>query len=144
MPLVLFNPLIGPLSGATTPGQSGPGSNGNEGVLRIPQSSSIAGTSPSDCLVSYPGHSLGGGLTPLQRSSRCILQSRPTGQLEVEYRTSEKQTLHIAFSKKIWVGFEEWSGRHPEIYCHWIFGKDLLSQIVSIFHREGDLNKSNK
>ena len=40
-------------------GQSGPGSDGNEGVLRIPQSSSIAGTSPSDCLVSYPGHSLG-------------------------------------------------------------------------------------
>ena len=51
MLLVLFNPLIGPLSGATTPGQSGPERNGNEGVLRIPQSSSIAGTSPSDCLV---------------------------------------------------------------------------------------------
>ena len=47
------------LSGATTPGQSGPGSDGNEGVLRIPQSPSITGTSPSDCLVSYPGHSLG-------------------------------------------------------------------------------------
>ena len=46
------------LSGATTPGQSGPGSNGNEGVLRIPQSSSTAETSPSYCLVSYPGHSL--------------------------------------------------------------------------------------
>ena len=55
-----------------------------------------------------------------------------TPWLEVEYRTSEKQTLHIAFSKKIWVGFEEWSDRHPEIYCHWIFGKDLLSQIISI------------
>ena len=40
----------GPLSGATIPGQSGPGSDGNEGVLRIPQRSSIAGTSPSDCL----------------------------------------------------------------------------------------------
>ena len=26
----------------------------------IPQSSSIAGTSPSDCLVSYPGHSFEG------------------------------------------------------------------------------------
>ena len=52
------------LSGATTPGQSGPGSDGNEGVLRIPQSSSIAGTSPSDCLVSYPGHSFGGGSYP--------------------------------------------------------------------------------
>ena len=38
--LVLFNPLIGPISCATTPGQSGPGSDGNKGVLRIPQSSS--------------------------------------------------------------------------------------------------------
>ena len=68
------------LSGATTPGQNGPGSDGNEGVLCIPQSSNIAGTSPSDSLVSYPGHSLVGGLTPLQRSSWCILQPQPTGQ----------------------------------------------------------------
>ena len=44
------------LSGATTPGQSGPGSDGNEGVLRIPQISSITGIWPSDCLVSYLGH----------------------------------------------------------------------------------------
>ena len=36
----------------TLSGHSGPGSDGNEGVLRIPQSSSIIGTSPSDCLVS--------------------------------------------------------------------------------------------
>ena len=50
------------LSGATTPGQSGPGSDGNEGVLHIPQIFSTAGTSPSDCLVSYPGHLLGGVL----------------------------------------------------------------------------------
>ena len=33
--------------------------DGNEGVLRIPQSSSITGTSPSICLVSYSGHSFG-------------------------------------------------------------------------------------
>ena len=45
------------LSGATTLGQSGPGNNDNEGVLYTPQSSSITGASPSDCLVSYPGHS---------------------------------------------------------------------------------------
>ena len=45
--------------GTTTPSQSGPGSNGNEGVLRIPQSLSITGTSPSDCLVSYPRHTWG-------------------------------------------------------------------------------------
>ena len=63
MPLVLFNPewtIDRVLSGTTTPIQSGPGSNGNGGVLRIPQSLSIIETSPSDCLVSYPGHSLGG------------------------------------------------------------------------------------
>ena len=52
-------PIDRTLSSATTPGQSGPGSNGNEGVLRIPQISSITGTSPSDGLMSYPGHSLG-------------------------------------------------------------------------------------
>ena len=47
------------LSGATTQGQSGPGRDGNKSVLHIPQISSITEASPSDCLVSYPGHSLG-------------------------------------------------------------------------------------
>ena len=47
------------LSGATTLGQSGPESNGNKGVLCIPQRSSITGTLPLDCLVSYLRHSLG-------------------------------------------------------------------------------------
>ena len=46
------------LSGTTTLGQSGPGNNGSEGVLDIPQSSR-AGASPSDSLVSYSGLSLG-------------------------------------------------------------------------------------
>ena len=44
------------LSIVTTPGQSGPGSNGNEGVLQIPQTSSISGSPSSDNLVSYPGN----------------------------------------------------------------------------------------
>ena len=47
------------LSGATTPSQNGPESDSNEGVPRIPQSSGISGTSPSDCLESYPGHLFG-------------------------------------------------------------------------------------
>ena len=34
-------------------------SDGNEGVLCIPQSSSSTETSPSDCVVSYSGHLLG-------------------------------------------------------------------------------------
>ena len=49
-------PIDRTFSDATILGQSGPGSNGNEGVLRIPQSSSIAGASSSDCLVLYTGH----------------------------------------------------------------------------------------
>ena len=63
MQLVLFY--------ATIPEQSGPGSNGNEGVLCIPQSSSITGTLPSDFLVSYPEHSLG--------------ESYPTAELQSVY-----------------------------------------------------------
>ena len=70
------------LSGATTLGQSGPGSNGNEGVPRIPQSPSITGTSRSDCLVSYTGHSLVGGVLSL--CSQGILQPQPTGNVEGE------------------------------------------------------------
>ena len=40
----------------TTLGQSGPGSDVNERLLHIPQSSTIIGATPSDFLVSYPGH----------------------------------------------------------------------------------------
>ena len=70
------------LSGATTPGQSGPGSDGNKEVLHIPQSSSIARTSISDCLVSYPGHSLvGGGVLPLIRETVGVFYGA-TGQKE--------------------------------------------------------------
>ena len=47
------------LSGATTLGQSGPGSDGNERVLCISLSSSVTAASTSDCLLSYPGHSFG-------------------------------------------------------------------------------------
>ena len=55
-------------------GKRGTGSDGNEKVHHIPQSSSITEASPSDCLVSYPEHLLGGALTSQQRFSRCILQ----------------------------------------------------------------------
>ena len=52
-------PIEKTVSGATTPVQSGLGRNGNKGVLHIPKSSSIAWALPSDCLVTYTGHSLG-------------------------------------------------------------------------------------
>ena len=46
------------LSAAINLGLSGPGSDGNEEVLIIHQSPSVTKASPSDSLVSYPGHSL--------------------------------------------------------------------------------------
>ena len=42
-----FLPIDETESGATTQGQSTRGSDDNEGILRIPQSSSITETSPS-------------------------------------------------------------------------------------------------
>ena len=50
--LIFIWPVDRTLSDGTTPGQSEPGIDGNEDLLRIPQSSSITGTSPSDCLES--------------------------------------------------------------------------------------------
>ena len=50
-----IQPIDWVLSGATILGQSEPGKTGNEGVLCIPQCSSITATSPSNCLVSYCG-----------------------------------------------------------------------------------------
>ena len=59
---------------ATTPGQSGRGSDDDEGVLYIPQSSSITGASPSDCLLSYPEHSFG--------------ESYPSAEMQSVYSTA--------------------------------------------------------
>ena len=60
MQFTSIQPIERTLSGATTPGHNGSESNGNKGVLHISQSSSITEASPSDCLVSYPAHSLRG------------------------------------------------------------------------------------
>ena len=60
-------PMDRTLSRATSPGQSEPGSDSNKGVLHI------TGTSPSDCLMLYIRTLVWGGLTPLQRCSRCNL-----------------------------------------------------------------------
>ena len=66
-------PINRTLPDATTPGQSEPRSDSNKGVLHIPQSPSITGTSPSD-LVSYTGHLLGSVL-PLCREAVGVFYS---------------------------------------------------------------------
>ena len=68
-------PIHRALSGATTPGQSGSGSDGYEGALRISQSSSVTGTSQSDCLVTYSEHSLVVGALLLRREAVGVIYS---------------------------------------------------------------------
>ena len=70
-------PIDRTLSGATSPDQSGPGSNGNERVLHIPQSSSITEASPSYCLVSYPEHSLAVGVSYLSTEMQSVYSLTP-------------------------------------------------------------------
>ena len=82
-----FWPIDRTLSGATTLGHSGSGSNGNEGVLHIPQS--ITKAASSDSLVSYPGHSLG--------------ESYPSAEMQSVYFTAP-----INWAKNIWVTVISW------------------------------------
>ena len=55
-------------SDASTPGQSVPGSGGNEEVLRIPQSSCITGASPSELFSVISKTLFGECLTCLQKA----------------------------------------------------------------------------
>ena len=80
------------LSGATTPGQNGPGSNGNEEVLRIRQSSSIIGTSASDCLVSYTRHSLEKSYLTTEMQS---VYSKAPEDWEIVRNKNISQSIHI-------------------------------------------------
>ena len=74
-------PIDRTLSGVTTPSQSGPGSDGNEGILCIPQSSNITINLTIRLFSVISRILVEGSLTPLQRSSQCILQPQPTGQI---------------------------------------------------------------
>ena len=75
-----FWPIDRALWGAATLGQSRHGSNRNEGLLHIPQISK-ARPSPSDCLMSYPGHSLRGTYT--------------SAEMQSVYSTAQPTELHL-------------------------------------------------
>ena len=70
------------MSGATTPSQSEPG---NEGAFCIRQSTRITEASPSDCLVSYPGH-------PLE-------ESYPSAEKQLVYSTAQADWATLG---KVW------------------------------------------
>ena len=99
-------------SGATTPGQSVPRSDGNERVLHIPQSLRTTGAWPSNCLVSYPGHSLG--------------ESNPSPEkLLVIYCPS--RVSYNCFEKGIFISFEHKNKR--KLIYHMNFEAKFSSEI---------------
>ena len=100
-------PIDRTLSGATIPGQSGPRSDGNESVLRIPQSSSITRASPSDSLVSYLEHSL--------------RRSYPSADMQSVYSTVTSDWAHIVCVENIscfvWEKESEWMQKWGKTAC---------------------------
>ena len=62
-----------------------------EWPLRITQSSSITGASPSDCLVSYPGHALG--------------WSYPSAEMQSVYSTAPADGADLTMQWSGWFGF---------------------------------------
>ena len=76
---------------ATTPGQSGVGSDGNEGELCISQGSSINGASPWDCLLSDLRHSLGKSYPSAEMQS--VYSTVPTNWAVRRHKTSHEMIL---------------------------------------------------
>ena len=72
--------------------------------------------------MSYRGHSLGGGLTPLQRCSQCILQPKLTGQCILwEYVLEGKYSL-ICYTLWLFLLFE-----YKGVSLVWlIFNQDIV------------------
>ena len=81
------------------PFQTGFGSDGNEGVLRIPQSVSISRTSPSDFLVLYWGHLLGESYPSAEMCCilicRCMQNHNDDTIKTSGHSSSEKYTSHF-------------------------------------------------
>ena len=83
-------PIDKTLSGATTLGQSGPGSDANEEVLCIPQYSRITKVSPLDQFMSYLGHSMG--------------KSHPSAEIQWVYSAALAVWVREEKEKKVWFG----------------------------------------
>ena len=95
-------PIDKTLSGATTPGQSGPRNDGKEGILLIPQFFSITGASPSYCFMSYQEYLLGGGITP-SAEKQSVYTTAPA-DWDVSYFDSiGEQRLFSLPSMTIWL-----------------------------------------
>ena len=86
------------LSGTTTLGQSGPGSDGNKGILDNPQSFNIYWKLVIRLFSVIFRTLVGGGFTPLQRCCWCILQPQLTrleefGEIRINYLKEEWEVI---------------------------------------------------
>ena len=70
------------LTGTTPLGQSGPGSNGNEGVLNILQSSRTG--------ASYPGHLLGRGPVNYSTVIQLVYSAAPPDSADIDKLTRNR------------------------------------------------------
>ena len=94
------------LLGDTTMDQSELGSNGNEGVLFIPQSSSATRASPTDCLVSYSMHSLGESYLIAEMQS---VYSAVTADWAKLHSSPSNQNLFLVQTNSFNIEKEDWS-----------------------------------
>ncbi len=95
-----IRPIDRTLSGATTLSQSGPESDGNEEVFHIPQSSSITGTSLSDCLLLYPEQSLGENVPVCRDAVGVVYIPSQLGYVNLETIANERVTPHSLEQQK--------------------------------------------
>ena len=92
---ISIRPIDRTRSGAITSGQSRLGSNGNEGVLHISQSSKT-GTSLSDYLISYQRHSLAGGVLPLSAELQSMYSTAPpSAPLQLTELSIERDQIYL-------------------------------------------------
>ena len=106
-------PIDRTLTGATTPGQSGPGSDGNEEVLYIPQSSS------DDGLVSYIRTLVGWVSYPFtEMQSVYSTPPQPTDLMrvmEISITVGAPGTVLKGLEKRTWGFGNHWKNRgHPD------------------------------
>ena len=85
----------------STPSQNGSGSDGNKGVFHIRQRSSITGNSPSDCSVSYPGHSLGEFYPSVEMQS--VYSTSPADFKNCEELDKNSWTLSLPLSLSLYI-----------------------------------------
>ena len=99
------------LCGAITLGQSGPWSDGNEGLLRTPQSSSITW----DCFVSYLGHSLERVLPLFRDAVGELYSSSRLGRFKM---CVKKWVLTICFNIKLSANYPLTNHTHTHTHTH--------------------------